>query len=208
MNMARRGEIPATKIGRQWRFDAALLESWLAERMAQGNGLQSLTTNYLNAESQSLSNLLAGNIKCVDDFHSKDDVLKSLSQLAHARSPEISPEHLFDALKAREQLFSTAIAGGVAFPHPRRPMNFTNGPLLALLKVNNGTDFNAPDGNPTFIFILVCSSNDRAHLRILARLTALFRSDSAVNEVKKTNSPQEILDILRRLENNIGNSNT
>jgi len=32
------GEIPATKIGRHWRFHRAIVEGWFEERMRSGKG--------------------------------------------------------------------------------------------------------------------------------------------------------------------------
>jgi PTS system nitrogen regulatory IIA component len=203
MNMARRGEIPATKIGRQWRFDSALLENWLAERMAQNGRAQTVAQPHQQADTHSLTDLLSGCIKCVPDADSKESVLKSLAELARSEHPQLSSEQMFEALLTREKLFSTAVAGGVAFPHPRRPLNLSREPVMALLNVRNGVQFGAPDGKPTYIFVLVCSPDDGAHLRTLARLTAMFRSDSGVNEVKNCESPQQIAAVLRRLEDNI-----
>jgi len=31
---ARRGQIPATKVGKRWRFRASVLDHWLADRLA------------------------------------------------------------------------------------------------------------------------------------------------------------------------------
>jgi excisionase family DNA binding protein len=34
--LARRGRVPAMKVGRQWRFDPALLREWIREQSLQG----------------------------------------------------------------------------------------------------------------------------------------------------------------------------
>ena len=35
--LAREGELPAFKVGRQWRIKSNLLESWIAERSGKGS---------------------------------------------------------------------------------------------------------------------------------------------------------------------------
>ena len=39
--LARDGEIPAFKVGRQWRIKRELLEKWIADRSAQNAGASS-----------------------------------------------------------------------------------------------------------------------------------------------------------------------
>ena len=34
--LARRGRVPATEVGRQWRFDPALLREWIREQSLRG----------------------------------------------------------------------------------------------------------------------------------------------------------------------------
>ncbi len=36
--LAREGELPAFKVGRQWRIKRDLLESWIEERSGKGSG--------------------------------------------------------------------------------------------------------------------------------------------------------------------------
>lgn len=39
--LARDGEIPAVKVGRQWRIKRELLDKWIADRSAQNVGISS-----------------------------------------------------------------------------------------------------------------------------------------------------------------------
>ena len=38
--LAREGELPAFKVGRQWRIKRDLLESWIEERSGKGTGTE------------------------------------------------------------------------------------------------------------------------------------------------------------------------
>jgi PTS system fructose-specific IIC component len=172
--------------------------------MASNGRAKSVQPSARTAEDRPLAELINGSIRCVESADSTEEVLRTLAGLAHAKYPPLSADRLLDALQKREELFSTAIPGGIAFPHPRRPLEGIGEPVLALLNVRKGVEFGAADGKPSHTFVLVCSPDDAAHLRLLARLTALFRSDSAVQALEHCASPQEVISLLGRLEEHIG----
>ena len=74
-----------------------------------------------------------------------------------------------DAVRAREQLQSTAMDNGVALLHPRRPLaNILAEPVLAVGISPQGIPFGG-SSRLTDVFLLICSCDDRGHLRTLAR---------------------------------------
>jgi PTS system nitrogen regulatory IIA component len=76
-----------------------------------------------------------------------------------------------EAVRAREEMHSTALDNGVALLHPRRPMPaILAEAVLALGVAPRGIPFGS-DGSLTNIFFLICSTSDHEHLRILARLS-------------------------------------
>ncbi|MGH8016800.1 MAG: PTS sugar transporter subunit IIA [Opitutaceae bacterium] len=70
----------------------------------------------------------------------------------------------------RETLCSTALPGGVAICHPRRPVpHIVRKTLLAVLRTGQPVPFGAEDGESTRLFFLIAAKDDRAHLHALAR---------------------------------------
>jgi PTS system nitrogen regulatory IIA component len=85
------------------------------------------------------------------------------------------PEKMAQAVRAREDLHPTAVEGGVALLHPRRPLaNILAEPFVALGITGSGVPFGAGRSQLTDIFFLICATHDREHLRILARISRLI----------------------------------
>jgi PTS system nitrogen regulatory IIA component len=94
-------------------------------------------------------------------------------------------EAVLHAIRAREDLASTALPAGVAIPHPRRPLPTALGEsVLAFGRTTGGIPFGAPLGGLTDIFFLVCCRDDRTHLRVLARLTRLLQRPGFLDDLR------------------------
>ncbi len=110
---------------------------------------------------------------------SKREVLACLVELLVKNHSELNGCTLLDILMKREDLRSTGIEQGVAFPHGRVP-GLTR--LIACFgRSKEGVDFDSFDGKPThFFFLLLIPENAQGvHLKALARLNRLFH-DSAL----------------------------
>ncbi len=88
------------------------------------------------------------------------------------------PEAMLQAVKTREELCSTAMDNGVALLHPRRPMtHILERPFLSLGIATTGIPFGGSRSGLTDVFFLICSVDDRQHLRTLARLGRLLTKE-------------------------------
>jgi PTS system nitrogen regulatory IIA component len=84
-----------------------------------------------------------------------------------------------EAVRDRENLHPTALDNGVALLHPRRPLPaILAEAFLALGRTYQGIPFGGRRGSLTDVFFLICSTDDRGHLRTLARLSRLLNDDS------------------------------
>ena len=93
-----------------------------------------------------------------------------------------------EAVRSREQLHSTALDNGVALMHPRRPLtSILAEPVIALGISPQGIPFGGR-GQLTDIFFLICSTDDRGHLRTLARLSRLIGSDELLDALRQAPS--------------------
>lgn len=104
----------------------------------------------------------------------------------------IDPDRVMEVVMAREHLGSTGIGHGVAIPHGRMadlPM-----PILALARHPQGVDFDAIDGEPVYIVVmlLVPDSDDRQHLELLAQLARTLQQESIRDQVMQAESSEEI----------------
>ncbi|MDQ6975977.1 MAG: PTS sugar transporter subunit IIA [Mariprofundaceae bacterium] len=104
---------------------------------------------------------------------SKRAVLTELAALLHA----LDPDQVLESIMAREQLGSTGIGHGVAIPHSR--LADLAAPILALARHPKGVDFEAIDGKPAHLIVMLLVPDDAAssHLELLARLARLLQED-------------------------------
>ncbi|MFT5062722.1 MAG: PTS system nitrogen regulatory IIA component [Gammaproteobacteria bacterium] len=98
-----------------------------------------------------------------------------------------SPEQTdiaFGSLLGRERLGSTGLGNGVAIPHGR--IKGIDNPIGAFMRVPDGVDFEASDGQPVdLIFaLLVPADCTEEHLQILAAVAGKFSDDNFTNSVR------------------------
>ena len=115
----------------------------------------------------------------------KASVLKELVKLAEESWEIYDPEAILEAVRAREEIVSTALPTGVAFPHPRRPLAAVLGEsVVAFGRTASGVPFGDANGGLTDCFFLICCRDDQTHLRVLARLTRLLLREGFLNELR------------------------
>jgi PTS system nitrogen regulatory IIA component len=202
--MARSGEIPATRIGRVWRFDEDVVLEWFNRRLrgearSEGNG--SARPHHLwNGTTRVAALLNEETVQYTAERKKPREVLEALAALAVRTRHVHNYEGLLESLLERESMCPTALEGGVAFPHPRQPVDKLERPVLALLVARHGVKFGAPDEQPTRVFVLVCSPDDRTHVKVLSHLARLFRRPSSVGRLTRNHTTDGILRELERLE--------
>ncbi len=202
LNMVKRGEIPATRIGHLWRFEEDSIHNWLREK---GNSHTAITVKKHTGQlPKSLITCISPQqVRVEKTAATRREVLEDLAALA-ARTGKISDYNSFlHSLIEREEIFSTAMDGGIAFPHPRRPIPELDESILAILIVESGVNFDAPSGDRTYLFVLFCAPDDATHVRILARLARTFHNQrKLIPKVRHMSEPARILKELILAEQN------
>jgi PTS system nitrogen regulatory IIA component len=107
---------------------------------------------------------------------------------------------LFKAILEREKLGSTAIGNGIAIPHVK--IKGVKKPLLILGRSAEGVDFDALDGEKTYLFFLLISPQQEVglHLKILAKIAHLVKDKFIVERLKKVKAKHEVFEIISSFE--------
>ena len=115
--------------------------------------------------------------------------------------PSVDGDQVLEVVMAREALGSTGIGHGVAIPHGRVP-DLTE-PLLALARHPKGLDFDAIDGQPVriVILLLVPEHADRTHLELLAYLARILQNEQTREAIMHADSAEEISGLLSTFSN-------
>jgi PTS system nitrogen regulatory IIA component len=212
-----RGEhLPGFEVDGQWRFRRDDVVDWLEQK------IQTLdTARVTELEAKMESSLLADGtfrttrtdrltsrlplkgIALDVQASSKADLLRSITTAAEATGLLFDKEHLLASLLDRESLCSTAMPGGVALCHPRRPIpSIIERQFLCFLRTAEPIDFGADDGEGTSLFFLLCTPDDRSHLHGLARLARILQGDT-LELLKSAASSEDVLRILAEAESQI-----
>jgi PTS system nitrogen regulatory IIA component len=106
-----------------------------------------------------------------------------------------------EAVRAREDMQPTALDNGVALLHPRRPLaGILAQPLLALGRTSQGIPFGNLRGGLTDVFFLICSTDDRGHLRTLARLSRLIADPTLLEAIRQADSATVVQSMIAQRE--------
>lgn len=203
--LAERGGLPGQMVGGQWRFNRAQMLDWLQSQMhtlAAGQLARLEAAMAAGGDAAPISRLLAPQaIEWNLAARSKSSALRELVALAERTGLVLDRAALVAGLNEREALGSTALPGGLALPHPRRPLpTATSEPLICLARVRAGVPFGAPDGALTDLFVLLVNHDDRAHLHCLARLSQLFRGSALAGDLRAAPGPTEALEVFLQAE--------
>lgn len=113
--------------------------------------------------------------RATDAIRDKSSALQRLAALLAEGHVGTSATQVHEVLRAREQLQSTGVGGGVAVPHGALDSVQTH--IAALLICPEAIEFDAIDGEPvTILFALIGPKGAPAqHLKILARVSRLLK---------------------------------
>jgi len=137
-------------------------------------------------------------ISCNTHAASKKRVLEELSQLLAGGQTELTQNQVFDSLLARERLGSTGLGRGVAIPHGR--VTGSEHTVLALLKLDEGIDYDAVDNQPVDLFfaLLVPEHSTEEHLQLLAQLAEMLSDSDLVSNLRDAKDANTLLNILQQ----------
>jgi PTS system nitrogen regulatory IIA component len=128
-------------------------------------------------------------------------VISEMVNLASLTWQLWDPGKMEQQVRERENLHPTALDNGVALLHSRRPLsNILGEPLLAIGRTYQGMPFGNARGSLTDIFFLICSVDDRGHLRLLARLSRMLADETTMDGIRDAESSGELLDWMRKRE--------
>ena len=141
-------------------------------------------------------NLVAFNLKAA----SKEQVLEELVDLAAASNMIKDREELLTDVRERENLVTTGVGYGVAFPHAKT--RAAKGIVIAFGRSAKGIEFEAMDHRPVHLFFLIAAPEDAvgAHLNVMARLSFLMKSEDNRQRLMQASSPGDVLALMDNVE--------
>lgn len=209
--LVNRGRIPGRKVGGDWLFHPQEITHWLETEMREYTDRElaaveeSQRSTELNAEMPVCSLLRRETVEVPLEARTKRSVLESLVEVAGRTWQIWEPAAILDAVRQREEAFSTAFDNGVAIPHIRNPMPDALGEsIIAFGRTLAGIAFGAPRGVLTDLFFLVLCRDSRTHLQVLARLGRLIQTPDFLANLRSVDSGKAAYEVICTADEQLG----
>ena len=139
--------------------------------------------------------LQINNIVCASTISDRNVLLRELLRMLKRHHPALDLDAAVREVSAREELFPTVIAPGLALPHARIPD--MESPLLGMVCTPGGVDFGS-DLGPVQVTVLLLTPLDdpNLHLQIISELARLFSDTTLVDRVVECSNPAEVMELF------------
>ncbi len=211
--LVRRKEIPFDQQGGRVVFRQADVDSWASRRilgftgrdLADYHQTSSAKAHDLSAKHAIIPELVkASYIDPALKAKTKASVIRAMVKLADQTELLNYPDDLLTAIQQREQMCSTALAGGIALLHAKNHEPYlSEDTFIVLGRAVQPVPFGSPDGRTTDIFFLLCTQDDRIHLHLLARLCMMCYHTNLLMDLREAHEAQEMLNVLLAAEEEI-----
>lgn len=140
--------------------------------------------------------LVSFNIKAI----AKEAVIEELVNLAASSNMVKDRDQLLADIREREELVTTGVGYGVAFPHAKTKS--VKGIVIAFGRSDKGIDFDAMDHKPVNLFFLIAAPEDAigAHLNVMARLSFLMKAVENRQKLMEATSPGDVLALVDKID--------
>ncbi len=194
------GAIPGVKLGSQWRFRKAMIDTWLDDQML-GVAPRPEELGKLRGGARQLLGLSS----CFQVEHilpelaatKKHEVVEELASLALRLELVRDKNWFVGALLERENVMPSALGHGIAFLHTlRRNPDRVVRPFMVLGRSRAGIDFDALDGKLTHLFFVLGLKYDELHMPWLQKLSHILVQPGNVSALLSAGSSDEIYGLL------------
>lgn len=126
----------------------------------------------------------------------KDAVLEEMVALVSTSEAVTDAAALLAAVRDRERVLSTGIGLGIAIPHAK--IHGVTRFVVAVGRHTRGIDFDAIDGKPVHIVVLIAGPQDAQdrYLRLLARLSGRLRQEEVRKRILSAGEAADIVATL------------
>jgi excisionase family DNA binding protein len=202
------GSLPGVKVGNQWRFRKAMVDTWLDDQIL-GVTPRYVDAPRINGSPRRMLELSS----CFQPDHiiaelaasTRNTVIEELAGLAAKLGLVRDKTWFVGALIERENVMPSAVGHGIAFLHTlRRNPEQVVRPFMVLGRSRAGLDFDALDGLPTHLFFVLGLKFEELHLPWLDKLAHMFAYEDAVQSLLEAPDAEAIFQAVaaaeRRLE--------
>lgn len=139
--------------------------------------------------------LPVNNIVCRSAISDRDELLLELLKMLKRHHPALDLELAVHEVSAREELFPTMIAPGLAAPHARLPG--LDAPVTGMICTPAGVDFGSELGKAQVTVLLLTPVDDpNLNLQIVSELARIFSDSTMIDRVLECSTPTQVLELF------------
>jgi PTS system nitrogen regulatory IIA component len=199
----RQGKIPMQRTGNTYVIRTEMLERWAEEHNLEISD-QSHDVGASRLEAPMFGSIFPAMQRGGFFYDVPGDCRETLLRSVVKLIPNLAPDEvdlIHDRLLERELLASTGIGHGIALPHPRStPEIGLNLPQITTCFLERPVAFEAIDGQPVNVLLVLLSHSTKQHLAMLSKLSYHLR-DPEFRNLLLTRPPQiDILNSIKALE--------
>lgn len=203
LKLVQEGTLPGVKVGNQWRFRKAMMDTWLDDQML------GITPRYVESARPDTPRRMLTLASCFEVGHvlpdlagkTKTSVIVDLAVHAQRLRLVCDETWFVGALIQRENVMPSATGNGLAFLHTlRRHPEQVVKPFMVLGRSREGVDFDALDGKPTHLFFVLGLKYDELHLPWLAKLVQMLAQGDVVPSLLEAPNAAAIYGLLADAE--------
>ena len=200
--MLDRNELPAVRVGAQWRFRKQDIDGWLTEEVrrveyeGQRGALDPLETSEI-----AITPLLAPeNVWLAVTPGSRDELMAFLTGEASIDG-HVDRDQLFRSIREREMVCSTAVLQEAAFPHPidPRPFRFTRKRVLVAV-LREPLDFLDPHGHRPRVVAIILARSVQGQLLAFSRALKLFADPQLIDRLVAAQTAADAIRLIGKAE--------
>ncbi len=204
-----RGDLPGRRVSGSWRFSRSEIHQWLESRIGVGDDDELLKVEGVlgcgddsSAEPWSLADLIPlAAIAIPLAANTRNSAIDEMIAVAARTGLLWDQKRLSAAVRAREDLHPTSLDNGVALLHPRRPLaGMLEQPFVALGLTDRPLPFGGSRGVLTNVLFLLCLTDERSHLRTLARISRLIQEPDFLPALRGSTDPTAVIELIRETE--------
>ena len=130
----------------------------------------------------------------------KDEVFEELIEELVSVNPSLDRSVALAAVKEREAKMSTGIMSGIAVPHAKTSAVTDVQGAIGISR--SGLDYDALDGKPVHLIVLILSGADSTelHLRVLKRLARLLENSEFYAELMEQKTAEAAYNVFCKYE--------
>ena len=202
--MLDRNEIPAIRVGAQWRFRQGDIDAWLSEevRRVEFEGKRAALAD--ESSDIAIAPLLAPeNVWLSVASASRGALIRFMIGEA-SLDAHVDRDQLVRSILEREAICSTAVLESAAFPHPVDARTFRFSRKRVLLAVlRERLDFSDPHGHRPRVVGIILARSVQGQLLALSRAIKLFANPALIDKLAAAENGDEAIAMIADAEKDL-----